>query len=419
MKARRAAFLLFWLLSLWALLYSGKAVYFYAFFLFAGVFLLSVLQLVLSILSFGMRTNFSRRPVEKNRPFVWKLLPQARTLPVAHARVRLTFPDLSTVPDRHPEFGVSLPFGRKIPLPVEFRSPYAGTFPLTAESVTFTDIFGLWRVRLRADRFLRNNTVQVSVLPDTSVSLRTERLYDDILLPTRRTPERAEAVGIREYRRGDMMRTVHWKYSARMGKLHVKEYEIGYRELHLVYLDLTECPLSGEAAAMAKDYLLCSAASFCRMLLREQIPMRILGYSTKDPGRFPLNGIHQWEAARRYLAGREFAAVIPSEYKGTIAAHILRDKATMTVFTMAADPTSLSFLTEKGGNYSSVSICIIPQPGHTDEQAALLRLLSGRGIHPLLLPERAPERTREVTRDVPQKARRKAAKDRPREVTPP
>jgi hypothetical protein len=126
----------------------------------------------------------------------------------------------------------------------------------------------------------------ITVLPDTTYFLPYEQLYDDIVLPIRKTRERAEAVGVREYGRGDDMRSIHWKYSARIGKLHVKEYEKGTRELHLIYLDLTDTHLKGEADAACKDMLLCSAASLCRTLLREQVPMMILGYAEKESGRF-------------------------------------------------------------------------------------------------------------------------------------
>jgi len=392
MRGRRIGFFLLWALSLWAVLYSGMAVYYYAFFLFAIVFVISVLQLLLSFFSFSLRTNLSSRIAEKRQPFTWKLLPKSRFIPVAHAKISVSIPDISEAHTPHRDFYVSPSFRKTTPVPLRIVSPYCGTFPLEVTEVEITDIFGLWNIKVPSDRYLYRNPIYVTVLPDTSTFLHADLLYDEIMLPVRKTRERAEAVGVREYERGDNMRSIHWKYSARIGKLHVKEYEKGAKELHLIYLDLTDSPLSGEAAVKSKDLMLCSAASLCHALLIEQIPMLILGYSPKNDGRFSLVHSNAWEAARCFLAQREFTNEIPSEYKELIAGYVLAEKSTLTVFTMAVTAAPLSFLTYRAGDYSSVSVCFIPQSGYQAEQQVLSHLCSDKGIQTILLsaPTSAP-----------------------------
>lgn len=391
MRGRRIGFLLLWALSLWALLYSGMAVYYYVFFLFTIVFVLSVLQLLVSYSSFSMRTNLTSRVAEKGQPFSWKLLPKARHLSIAHARISVRIPETSAAQTPLRDFYVSPSFLKTTPVNIAVTSPYCGSLPLLVTGIEITDIFGLWHIKSSPDRYLVINPIFVTVLPSTSTFLPSDILYDEIMLPVRRTRERAEVVGVREYERGDNMRSIHWKYSARIGKLHVKEYEKGAKELHLVYLDLTDSPLSGESGTISRDQLLCSAASFCYRLLLEQIPVIILAYSSKNDGRFALAHRNVWEPARYFLAQREFVEEIPSEYKELIAAHVLAEKSTLTVFSMAVTATPLSFLTYRAGDYSSVSVCFIPQEGYREEQQALVHLCSDKGIPSVILPPAGKE----------------------------
>lgn len=399
MRKRRVGFFLFWALSLWAVLYSGMAVYYYVFFLFGIVFIISVVQLILSYTSFGIRTNLSSHLVEKLQPFSWKLLPKARHISVAHVKISVEIPDISEAHTPHRDFYVSPSFRKVTPVNLSIRSPYCGTLPLLVTGVEITDIFGLWRIKASPNHYLEKNPIYVTVLPDTTTFLPSDLLYDEIMLPVRKTRERAEAVGVREYMRGDNMRSIHWNYSARIGKLHVKEYEKGAKELHLIYLDLTDSPLSGEAAIRAKDQMLCSAASLCHHLLLEQIPMVILGYSANSDGRFSLIHANAWEAARIFLAQQEFTDEVPSEYKELIAGYVLAEKSTLTVFSMAVTAEPLSFLTYRAGDYSSVSVCFIPQPGYHQEQQMLVHLCSDKGIQTTLLPLPASALSSPVVKD--------------------
>jgi len=385
MRARRIGIFLALILDVWALLYSGKTVYYYIFLLIMTLFMISGVQLLLSFLSFRLRINLSSRTVEKKQPFTLKMLAKAKHLPVAYARINVRMPDFSKKNKSESEFLVSPGYGKTVILPVNIEFPYAGKYPLTISATDIFDIFGLWRLPVRPEYYLAENPVTVTVLPDTSFFLPYEQLYDDIVLPIRKTRERAEAVGVREYGRGDDMRSVHWKYSARVGKLHVKEYEKGARELHLIYLDLTDTRLKGEDDAACKDLLLCGAASLCRTLLREQVPMMILGYAQKDSDCFSLTRPSRWDEARIYLAQRDFFPEIPANYKETIANYVLREKSTLTIFSMSVTSESLSFLTYRAADYSSVSLCLVPQEGFKADQQSLVHYFSDRGIRTVLL----------------------------------
>ena len=70
--------------------------------------------------------------------------------------------------------------------------------------------------------------------------------------------ESEEVVALREYRRGDSMRRVHWRSSARLGELIVKEFQDEYFVRHALVLD-TFCEASRdglfeEAVAVAASF---------------------------------------------------------------------------------------------------------------------------------------------------------------------
>jgi len=396
MRVRRIAFFALWLISLWGILYTGTPLYYYIFSLFVIVFVVSVLQMTLSILSFNIRTSLSKPIVEKNQNFVWQLVPRAMHVPIANAKISVTIPHFAANGPFRSRFYVSPSYKKSAPEYIHITPIYCGRFPLLVHRVSFFDFLGLWYMTLDADRFLLNNPIFVTVLPDTSSFLYTSLLYDEIMLPVRKTLDRAESVGVRAYEPGDNMRSVHWKYSARVGSLHVKEYEKGAKDLHLIYIDLTAPSVVGEDAAIAQDQMLCGVSCLCHFLLREQVPLKIMTYNADRVRPFELLHMYQLDAARLHIAQLAFVKEIPSDYKEEIANYILAEKATLTVFSMSVTVEPLSFLTYRSGDYSSVSLCIIPQQGFASEQSALANLFLDKGIQTLLLPSGQREKEKVI-----------------------
>ena len=53
---------------------------------------------------------------------------------------------------------------------------------------------------------------------------------------------------------------------------------------------------------------------------------------------------------------------------------------------MSVKSEPLSFLTYRAADYSSVSLCLIPQEGYKADQQSLVHYFSDRGIRTVLLP---------------------------------
>lgn len=88
----------------------------------------------------------------------------------------------------------------------------------------------------------------------------------------------AEFRGLREYRRGDNPRHVHWPTSARLSQLMVKEYEpLASPCLYLV-LDLAADANVGQGKHATLEYAVKIAASLARLACDNGMPVRLAGH---------------------------------------------------------------------------------------------------------------------------------------------
>ncbi len=83
-----------------------------------------------------------------------------------------------------------------------------------------------------------------------------------------------EFAGLREYRRGDDRRHIHWKSVARTGELYVKEFAVEAPRRYSVALDLRREGLRAPEAEV--EDAVSVAASVLNRLARERLPFRLL-----------------------------------------------------------------------------------------------------------------------------------------------
>lgn len=129
------------------------------------------------------------------------------------------------------------PEGRWLRALVEGRSdlllalPRRGSYQIRADGLTFTDPLGLWRVRVPlgegATVVVLPRPVPV-VLPSIDGAAPAGRLRAD---------RGEELAGLRDYRRGDRLSSVHWRQSARLDRLVVVDAERRTRARRTVLLD--------------------------------------------------------------------------------------------------------------------------------------------------------------------------------------
>ncbi len=196
---------------------------------------------------------------------------------------------------------------RRIPAPVSF--PRRGLYELGPAEVSTTDPLGFLRF---ARRF--GERMEVVVYP---------RVFDLADLPLRGRSAEAEArgafarrgdefSGLREYRRGDDRRHIHWKSVARTGELIVREFATDSPRRHAVVLDLHRPGLRVPETEI--EDAVSAAASALSHLHGAGLPFRLLLADGEHAAKREANGFgsgkaHFWRAMRMLATARASGTV--------------------------------------------------------------------------------------------------------------
>jgi uncharacterized protein (DUF58 family) len=194
------------------------------------------------------------------------------------------------------------PLGARGETTVEVPLTFArrGLYELGPAEARVVDPFGL----LRFVRHFEERT-EVVVYP---------KVYDLPNFPLRGADVEADArgsvgqrgdefAGLREYRRGDDRRHIHWKSVARTGELFVKEFAIHAPRRYTVALDLRREGLRNVEGEV--EDAVSAAASVLAHLSRERLPSRLL--CTDRAGAetsFGSDAASYWEAMRLLATAR-------------------------------------------------------------------------------------------------------------------
>ena len=93
----------------------------------------------------------------------------------------------------------------------------------------------------------------------------------------------AEDVTVREYRRGDDLRRVHWRSSARVGELMVRREEQPWQSRATVFLDNRLISHRGQGVASSLEAAVSAAASIAVHLSQRGFTVRLVTASGEDP----------------------------------------------------------------------------------------------------------------------------------------
>ncbi len=186
----------------------------------------------------------------------------------------------------------------RIEVPLTFAR--RGVYALGPAEVRVADPFGLLRFARRD-----GETTEVVVYPQVyelrGFPLRGGNVEAGTTGSRGRRGE--EFANLREYRRGDDKRHIHWKSLARTGELFVKEFSLQAPRRHTVALDLRREGLRTQEDEI--EDAVSAAASVLAHLAREGLPFRLLdtGRSVRDTG-FESDDDSYWEAMRLLATAR-------------------------------------------------------------------------------------------------------------------
>lgn len=172
--------------------------------------------------------------------------------------------------------------GWKQTVTYQVRSDVRGKFEIGPMSVRVTDPFGL----VELGRTFRT-TVPLTVTPRTvvlpQIPLGGAWTGSGDNRPRAFASGSAEDVTVREYRRGDDLRRVHWRSSARVGELMVRREEQPWQSRATLFLDNRTVAHRGHGIASSLEAAVSAAASIAVHLSHRGFAVRLVTATGEDP----------------------------------------------------------------------------------------------------------------------------------------
>ena len=201
----------------------------------------------------------------------------SRFLPVGWIEVRQT----SDMPGHHQGMVISLPRASQGTWKLTTRCRKRGKFALGQLSVVSSDPLGLFKVtRLLGEPSnflvypamadLPALNMPVSDLPGEAPM----RQFANVVTPS--------ASGVRDYAPGDTFNQIHWKSSARMNKLMVKEFDLEQSTKLWILLDMQKDVQMGRDEESTEEYTVTTAASIARKYLNSGLAVGLIAHGDQN-----------------------------------------------------------------------------------------------------------------------------------------
>lgn len=300
MKILRWVFFSIMGVSLIGGLYTGLRLYYIVFFTQLFV-VLSVEALNLwTVYSFKYKQTLSSETCDKGKGVVLHLeiineFPLPLSLIEAHIDVVSVRENINLV------FSLAPYSGQTFEIPI--TTPYRGRYMVGMTVLKITDIFGLTVQSFDMRKLSYYRLTELVVLPRAltpgavAADISDTKLFGDAYL---KPADSGDSVsGARQYHDGDAMKRIHWKKSAQLATLFVKQYEYPEREHIAIFIDTSLHGLSGEPALVYADTVTECAASIARHSLARGRAVHLLGRSMRP---IVCPALHQFGTLRRQLA---------------------------------------------------------------------------------------------------------------------
>jgi len=213
-----------------------------------------------------------------------------------------------TVPERLPREGdharvVYLRGGQAVSLSYQLTCTHRGYHqvgPLLLES---GDLFGLVR-RFQTGAEANYVLVHPKVIPIARYGVATNRPVGEVRIQRKIFEDPARLVGIREYQPGDRLTRVHWRATARTGRLQSKVYEPSTMVGALVALDFYEPAYEDHQTFVRSELGVVAAASIANYVCDQKQQVGFLSNGRDAADRV------QWERPQREVSSRAEARAL-------------------------------------------------------------------------------------------------------------
>jgi uncharacterized protein (DUF58 family) len=212
-----------------------------------------------------------------------------------------------------------------------------GFFNIDSMVVTFQDPLGLF---VYSKQFNVHSEIMVYPVPEEikDIILSGAERYGSRELPIAATRGSGlDPDGVRQYIPGDPLRRMHWKSTARTGKLNVIEFEEARAVNVVIALDLHQGTNIGKGKDTTLEYLVRMAASLSQNAIRQGASVRLVTSDDPDPADFAGRGSEHLFAILASLARAEATDPNPLSSRLLERAGILLPGTSVVVLTSEAD----------------------------------------------------------------------------------
>lgn len=302
MKLFRRIYYAVMAMALAAGMYSGLRMYYIVFFTQLLAIIAVLIINVWTVYTFRFEQELSRKSCVRGEEVSLHLeIANEKPFPLSLIEVHVEV--VSRREDVNLIFSLAPYSGRTFDIPV--ATPYRGRYGVGMTKLKITDIFGLFSFPFDMRRLSYYRLRELTVLPKAqapgtvSADIADTKSFGDAYL---KLAEQGDSVsGARLYRSGDAIKRVHWKKSAEMGELFVKQYEFPEKERVMILVDTAAHGLAGEDALVYADTVCECAASIALHSLSRNRSILMIN-SADYYGPMECADLSGFESVRRYLA---------------------------------------------------------------------------------------------------------------------
>lgn len=343
------------------------------------VCLLSLISVLFAFFTFRLSQEISSGEAERGGACTYALRIQMfAPLPVAPLALRLSLPS-----GKKSEFVLPARLLGQTQSDNAFPCPHVGVFPVGVLSVSFGDVFGLFRFTRASQEPLA--PVCVLPVPRETAPLATSPGEGESTSAQRAHADRTTPADTRAWQEGDELKRVHWKLSMRRQELMVHTYETPQRPDALILLDLASPDVHGAARAAMIDALTETCAGVLKSLLdsRRIARMPLTGDQPRElSGQEPQSLAPMLHA----LAQESFSRPVDFSRVLMLASRRMRRTGSTAIITASLTPPIADAIIALSRMGPRTRVYLITQAEPTKEQSQLLYLLETCGVETQQVP---------------------------------
>lgn len=301
MKIRRLIFLGLWILSLAAITNFGGTVSYGFFFGMTMIPVISLIYIACVYFHFKIYQEIGSRSMVCGQPESYFFVLQNESyFAFTSVSVRL-FSDFSSVEELPGDTEYELLPGDRFPFETRIMCKYRGEYEVGVKEVVVTDFLRLFRVR-----YANPGTIKALVNPKV-VRLTELKSVEDFqaLLQKEAFTGTEPDVTVRDYVEGDPLNRIHWKTTAREGKLKTRTRTGEEKQGIGIFCDMTRYDTDRKVYLPLENKMLETLLALGFFFAGKEIPFSVY-YRQGETVREQVKGIRDFDTFYQNIAGVAF-----------------------------------------------------------------------------------------------------------------